>query len=180
FDDVVYTTAGRACGEVQDPRSEMAAALVPMRRRPGMPEPTTPPVVTDPSMVVAVDVKDLQNPEVTRFYTSGGRPAGAWGRGGVARGPRNSLVFQTSDGVYDPGAGTWGDTILQLSAKAARVVDSFTPENHQYIFSKDLAGSASPVVFDFDGKTLIATAQKEGFLYILNADDMGGGKAAQH
>jgi len=178
FDDVVYTTSGRACGEVLDPRSEMAAALAPVRRRGAAA--STPQVVTDPSMVVAVDVKDLQNPEVTRFYTSGGRPAGPWGRGGAARGPRNSVIFQTSDGVYDPAAGSWGDTIVQLSAKAARVVDSFTPENHQYIFSKDLAGSASPVVFDFDGKTLIATAQKEGFLYILDAADMGGGKAAQH
>jgi outer membrane protein assembly factor BamB len=82
--------------------------------------------------------------------------------------------------LYDPAAGSWGDTILKLSPKAVRVQDSFTPANHEYILSKDLGGSASPVVFPFGGRTLVAVAQKEGVLRILDTADMGGGKSHKH
>jgi outer membrane protein assembly factor BamB len=177
IDNIVYTTTGRACGEVRDPRSVMAAASIPLRRGPNA---TGPAVQTDPSSAVAVDVLDLKKPEVTRYFTSGARPSGAWGRGGPVRGPGNSIIFMTSDGLFDPGSGNWGDSVLKLSPKVARMQDSFTPENHRYIMSKDLAGSGSPVVFDFAGKTLIAAAQKEGVLYILDANDMGGGKDGKH
>jgi outer membrane protein assembly factor BamB len=182
IDDIVYTTSGRACGEVQDPRSAMASAFAPIVRRnsTAAAAPAGPSVMTDPSAVTAVDVRDLAKPELTRFYTSGGRPAGPWGRGGLARGPGNTVIFQTSDGLYDPPAGSWGDTIMKLTPKATRVADSFTPENFKYIFAHDLAGSASPVVFPFGGKTLVATAQKEGILYLLDANDMGGGQAKNH
>jgi len=182
IDDIVYTTSGRACGEVQDPRSAMATAVAPIVRRgtAPAPAPAAPSVMTDPSAVTAMDVRDLANPQLTRFYTSGGRPAGPWGRGGLARGPGNTVIFQTSDGVYDPPSGNWGDTIMKLTPKATRVADSFTPENFKYIFAHDLAGSASPVVFPFGGKTIVATAQKEGVLYLLDANDMGGGQAKNH
>ncbi|WCM28931.1 PQQ-binding-like beta-propeller repeat protein [Sphingomonas sp. QA11] len=178
IDDIVYTTSGRACGEVQDPRSAMASAVAPIVRRGAAP--AGPSVMTDPSAVTAVDVRDLASPQLTRFYTSGGRPAAPWGRGGLARGPGNTVIFETSDGVYDPAAGSWGDTIMKLTPKATRVADSFTPENFKYIFAHDLAGSASPVVFPFGGKTLVATAQKEGILYLLDTNDMGGGQARNH
>lgn len=180
IDNVVYTTSGRACGQVTDRRSPLWAALSPTPRRPGMPEPSATAARTDASAITAVDVENLDAPEVTRFFTSGNRPAGPWGRGGLARGPGNSLIFETSDGLYDPAAGSWGDTIMRLSPKAVRVQDSFTPANHEYILSKDLGGSASPVVFEFGGKTLIAVSQKEGILRILDAANMGGGKAAAH
>jgi hypothetical protein len=182
IDDVVYTTSGRACGEVRDPRSQWASAMTPLtpRQIAARAASTEPVVDNDPSAVTGVDVRDLANPTVTRFFTSGGRPAAAWGRGGLAKGPGNSLILETSDGIYDPGSGQWGDSVLKLAPKAVRLQDSFTPENHAYILSKDLAGSASPVVFPFDGKMLVAQAQKESILYLLDANDMGGGKAANH
>jgi outer membrane protein assembly factor BamB len=177
IDNVVYTTSGRACGEVQDPHSTSAVASVVARRRTGAEGSS---VLTDPSAVTAIDVTDLKRPEVTRFFLSGGRPAAPWGRGGLARGPGSSLIIETSDGLFDPGSGNWGDTVMRLSPKAARVMDSFTPDNHLYIQSKDLAGSASPVVFAFGNRTLVAQAQKEAVLYLLDANDMGGGIAAGH
>ena len=140
FDDVVYTTSGRACGEILDPRSDWAAAAIPIQAREGQP----PPVQTDPSAVTAIDVKDLKNPRTTRFFTSAARPAGPWGRGGGARGPGNTFLFGTSDGPFDPQAGWWSDTIVKLSPRAARVVDSFTWPNHAYIASRDLGGSGGP------------------------------------
>jgi outer membrane protein assembly factor BamB len=182
IDDVVYTTSGRACGEVRNPRSDWAMAMTPLtpRQIAARAASSEPPVDNDPSAVTGVDVSDLANPTVTRYFTSGGRPAGAWGRGGLAKGPGNSLILETSDGIFDPGSGQWGDSVLKLAPKAVRMQDSFTPANHAYILSKDLAGSASPVVFPFDGKTLVAQSQKESILYLLDADDMGGGKAANH
>ncbi|MBU3078601.1 PQQ-binding-like beta-propeller repeat protein [Sphingomonas quercus] len=172
--DVVYATSGRACGEITDPKSAMYAA----RDLKTPFDPANRP--TDPSSVTAVDVTDLARPELTRFYLSSGRPAAPWGRGGLARGPNDSVIFETSDGPYDPAAGNWSDTIVRLSHKAARVLDSFTPENHRYLSGHDLGGSASPVVFPFGGKTLVAVAQKESVLRLLNADDMGGGALASH
>jgi hypothetical protein len=122
-----------------------------------------------------MDVSDPAHPVVTRFYTSGGRQSGPWGRGGVAKTPKG-IVTQTADGLYDPAAGAFGDTLLALAPKAARLMDSFTPTNQKYLLARDLDfSSGSPIVFAFAGKTVIATAGKEGILYLLDADAVGGG-----
>ncbi len=172
--DIVYTTSGRACGEITDSKSPMLAARF-------LDEPYNPDArPTDPSAVTAIDVADLAKPQVTRFYLSNGRPASPWGRGGVIKGPVDSVLFSTSDGLFDPASGNWGDTLLQLSARAARVVDSFTPENHKYILSKDLGGSGSPVIFPLGERKIVAYAQKEGVLRLLDASNLGGKLANLH
>ena len=73
--DVIYTTSGRACGQVTDPKSPMYHARFLDEKF----DPAAAP--TDPSAVTAVDVGDLAKPTLTRFYTSGSRPAAPWGRG---------------------------------------------------------------------------------------------------
>lgn len=172
--NLVYTTSGRACGQLNEPTSPMLAA----RFLEEVYNPAAPP--TDASAVTAVDVSDLARPAVTRFYLSSGRPAAPWGRGGLIKGPVDSVLFETSDGLYDPASGSWGDTLLQLSARATRVVDSFTPENYQYILQHDLAGSASPTIFPFRDKTIVAYAQKESVLRLLDARNLGGKAANRH
>lgn len=174
IDNIVYTTSGRACGQINDPKSPLLSARF-------LDEPFNPAAPpTDPSAVTAVDVGDLAKPEVTRFYLSGGRPAAPWGRGGLARGPQGSVLLETSDGLFDPGSGSWGDTLLQLAPRATRVVDSFTPETHRYILSKDLGGSASPTVFPFGDKMIVAYGQKESVLRLLDARNLGGRLANKH
>ena len=124
--------------------------------------------------VSAMDVSDPAHPRVSRLYTSGGRPAGAWGRGGVVRGPRG-VIAQTADGLYDPAAGSFGETVMTLAPKDLRIVDSFTPSNWRYLNSRDLdLGSTGPVVFPFQGRTLVATIAKEAVLYLLDANALGG------
>ena len=54
--------------------------------------------------IAAMDVSDSTHPQLSRFYTSGGRPSGAWGRGGVVRGPKG-IYIQTADGLADPASG---------------------------------------------------------------------------
>src|SRR5436309_459854 len=124
--------------------------------------------------ISAMDVSDPGHPHLSRLYTSGGKPAGAWGRGGVVRGPRG-IIMQTADGLYDPAAGIYGETVMALAPKELRIVDSFTPSNWKYLNSKDLDfGSAGPVVFRFQGRTLVATIAKEAVLYLLDANALGG------
>ena len=55
-------------------------------------------------------------------------------------------------------------------------MDSFTSPNWQYLNSRDLdLGAASPVVFPFQKRSLLASAAKEGVLYLLDANALGGG-----
>ena len=163
IDNVIYTTSARGCGQL-DADSEMAAALLSKEKG----------VQLDPGAISAADIRDPRHPSVTHFYTSGGRPAGPWGRGGVAKTPKG-IVTQTADGPFDPSAGNFGHSVLELAPRATRLIDSFTPSNWKAMNAKDLDfGSGTPIVFPFKGRTLIATAGKEGAIYLLDAADLGG------
>jgi len=163
IDNVVYTTSARGCGQLE-PDSQMASALLPKGTG----------VQLDPGAISAADVRDPEHPRVTHFYTSGGRPAGPWGRGGVAR-TAKGIVTQTADGSFDPSAGNFGHSVLELTPNATRLIDSFTPTNWKAMNARDLDfGSGSPIVFSFKGRMLIATAGKEGAIYLLDAANLGG------
>lgn len=153
IDDVVYSPSGRGCGGT--------SANLPA------------------SSVSAMDVSDPAHPQLSRFYLSGARPAGAWGRAGVVKGPKG-VYLQTADGLADPASGSWGTTVLALAPKELRVVDSFTPANWRYLNAKDFdLGAASPVIFPFQNRTLLASAAKQGVVYLLDADALGG-KFGEH
>jgi outer membrane protein assembly factor BamB len=124
------------------------------------------------SEVVAISVNTPDH-NISRFYTSPGKGSGPWGRGGIVRTPFGWLA-QTADGAYDPASGRWGDSVVGLNMQGA-VTDSFTPPNQEYIDARDFdLGSSSPVVFPFGGRTLVATAAKEGVIYLLDARNLGG------
>jgi outer membrane protein assembly factor BamB len=125
------------------------------------------------SGVAAMDVSNPSRP-VTHFYTSIGGPAGIWGRAGAAFGPKGVYV-QTGDGSWDPATGRWADTVLALEPKTLNLVDYFTPRNREFVSKKDLdMGCASPVVFPFQKWQLVASAGKEGVIYLLDALSLGG------
>ncbi len=167
IDNVLYATSGRACGEVSDKSSiEYAAAMSGLRRAGSGP-------LLDASAVNAADVSDLAHPVVTHFFVSGARPAAPWGRGGAVRAP-GGVVLETSDGRYDPASGDLSESILKVAPRAARLMDSYTPSNWMDNLMHDMSGSASPVVFNFAGKTLVAASQKEAVLRILDANNLGG------
>jgi len=167
MDNVLYSTSGRACGEVSDKSSiEYVAAISGLRRAGNGP-------LLDASAVNAADVSDLAHPVVTHFFTAGARPAAPWGRGGAVRGP-GGVILETSDGRYDPAAGDFSESILKLAPKAARLMDSYTPTSWMDNLMHDMSGSATPVVFNFAGKTLVAASQKEAVLRLLDANNLGG------
>ncbi|HYS46089.1 MAG TPA: hypothetical protein VEM35_06605, partial [Rhizomicrobium sp.] len=152
---VVYTAAGRGCG---------GDAAQPI----------------EPGSVSAMNVSDPQHPQLSRFYTGRGRPAGPWGRGGPVAGP-NGVYIQTADGNHDPAAGIYGNAVIAVAPKAYGIADSFTPPSWKNLNAKDLdLGSGGPVIFPFKDRTLLATSSKEGVVYILDAKNLGGGVATDH
>ena len=125
------------------------------------------------SHFAAMDISNPNRPTAL-FYTSTGRPAGAWGRGGMILGPKG-LYTQTADGPYDPAAGKFGNTVLALGRKDLRLVDSFTPADSNYLNAKDLdLGSSGPIIFPFDKWQLIATSSKQATIFLLDANQLGG------
>jgi putative pyrroloquinoline-quinone-binding quinoprotein/putative pyrroloquinoline-quinone binding quinoprotein len=127
-----------------------------------------------PSHLTSVDLKDPLK-QKREFFTSPGGTSGAWGRGGIVRGPKY-IYLQTADGPYDPGAGKFGNSVLAVSFKELRLVDSYTPENWEYLNAKDLdLSSANAVAFPFEGKTIVASVGKESVVSLLDGDNLGGG-----
>ncbi|HVW75949.1 MAG TPA: PQQ-binding-like beta-propeller repeat protein [Rhizomicrobium sp.] len=152
---VVYTAAGRGCG---------GDAAQPI----------------EPGSVSAMDVSDPAHPQLSRFLTGRGRPAGPWGRGGPVAGPQGVYV-QTADGNRDPAGGIFGNAVLAVQPKAYGIADSFTPPSWKNLNAKDLdLGSGSPVIFPFKDRILLATSSKEGVIYMLDAKNLGGGMAGDH
>jgi len=126
-----------------------------------------------PSHLTSVDLKDPARPK-REFFTSPGVPSGAWGRGGIVRGPKY-LYVQTADGPYDPGAGRFGNSVIALTFRDLRLVDSYTPENWEYLNARDLdLSSANAVAFPFQGKTIVASVGKESVVSLLDGDSLGG------
>jgi outer membrane protein assembly factor BamB len=119
---------------------------------------------------------DLSADEHTiNFFQSANGAAGIWGRAGVTVSKSGMVFAQTGDGSYDPARNQFPDTILQLSAKDLKLVDYFTPPNHNYLTRKDLdMGSMSATVFSMDGKEIVAAGGKEGVVYLLDAQHIGG------
>ena len=146
---VIYTAAGRGCG------GDAAQSI-------------------EPGSVSAMDISDPTHPQLSRFLTGRGRPAGPWGRGGPVLGPKG-LYVQTADGNHDPAGGVFGNAVIAVAPKAYGIADSFTPANWQYLNAKDLdLGSGSPVIFSYKDRTLLATSSKEGVVYLLDAANLGG------
>jgi hypothetical protein len=125
------------------------------------------------SGVYAMDLSAPDHP--AKFFQAANGGAGIWGRAGVAVGTHGMVFAQTGDGSYDAAKGQFPDTILQLSVKDLTLVDYFTPANHNYLTRKDLdMGSMSPTVFTMGEREIVAAGGKEGVVYLLDAQHIGG------
>jgi hypothetical protein len=103
-----------------------------------------------------------------------GRP-GIWGRAGVAISPAGTIFAETGDGTFDPAAGEYADTFLAISVKDMKLTDSYTPANREWLTRKDLdMGNVTPVVFSFQGREYLVGAGKEGRLFLLDTNALGG------
>jgi hypothetical protein len=98
--------------------------------------------------------------------------AAIWGRGGavVEPGSRKILVA-TGNAAYD-GRTMWGDSVLELSPDAGKLLQAYTPRNAAYLEGTDLdLGSASPALLT---KNLVVQPGKDGKVRLLRLDKLNG------
>ena len=107
--------------------------------------------------------------------------AGIWARAGAVVMPgSHRLLVSTGNAEYN-GSTHWGDSVLQLSSDARRVVDSFTPANYEAMEFYDVdLGSTAPALLRSGKRWLGLQSGKDGNIRLLDLADMNGhGKACK-
>ena len=108
---------------------------------------------------------------LTSLATGG---SGASGAGGTAIGTDNVVYAQIASGHGDV-AGTYSDTVLSLKPDDLTVQDYFTPSSKLPEITKGVQyPSVTPTVFGYKDKDWIVTGGRDGRIYILDADSLGG------
>ena len=108
--------------------------------------------------------------------TPNGNNGGLWMSGnGPPADEDGNVYWMTGNGEFDPSKKHFGNSLvkLSLSASGVTVADSFTPCNQAFLDGPgdvDL-GSASPIFLP--GK-MIAGGGKEGIIYLMSRDQLGG------
>jgi outer membrane protein assembly factor BamB len=115
-----------------------------------------------PNGVWAIDLNPAE-PAVSKLVTNGGALPGL---GGLAFGAGGMIYTQTSEGALDPASNKWANTLLELSPKDLEV--------RQYFTASGGLALTTPVVFAYKDRELIVSAGKDGRLYLLDAQALGG------
>lgn len=115
--------------------------------------------------------------------TPTGRQGGIWmGGEGPSTDGEGDVFVSTGNGTWD-GVDNWADSVLRmrLGASGPSIVDSFTPFNQKELEHDDLdLGSTGvllvPGVHTLGGvdRRLAVIAGKQGQMYLLDRDDLGG------
>jgi outer membrane protein assembly factor BamB len=120
--------------------------------------------------VWAIDLA-VEEPIVASFPLTGGA---AGGTGGLAVGNDGTVYVQTGPGPSDPASGKWSNTLLALSGRDLKLKDQFIgPENASANSAPDM-NVTTPVVFEHNGRDLIVSAGRDGRLYLLDSESLGG------
>lgn len=83
---------------------------------------------------------------------------------GTAFTPEGTVFASTGDGDYGPAS--FSDSVVALDPKSLSLKDFFTPGKSEF--------TTGPVIFNFGGKDLVAAANKDGKIYLLDAASLGG------
>jgi hypothetical protein len=111
---------------------------------------------------------------------------GIWAPGGLSS--DGTSIFLATGNTTQPGLPftppqSWsgGDAVIRMppslsfSLQSPPATDYFVPSNWQSLDGQDLdLGGTNPVLFDEGGQHLIAILGKDGNLYLLNRDSLGG------
>jgi hypothetical protein len=98
---------------------------------------------------------------VVNWKTNGGSIAGT---AGPSFGSNGTVYAATGDGEYS--ASSWSDSVVALEPKTLQLRDYFSPGKTEF--------NSSPVVFSYGGRDLIAAANRDGKLYLLDSASLGG------
>jgi outer membrane protein assembly factor BamB len=150
----IYAATVNGCGG--HPNGLYAAAITPPKLPPMPGEPLAEPAKFD----------------VSSFMTNG---SGFAGTGGTAISTRGDIIYgQVAEGHGDV-AGTYSDTVLALDGKTLEVQDYFTPSGKLPALKPNVpSAGVTPVVFQMEGKDMIAAGGRDGRIYLLDAASLGG------
>jgi len=127
--------------------------------------------------VIGFPVASPQSP--TWWHTTASR-GGIWGPGAL---PTDGTSIFPITGNTSGTNGVWGggEAVIRLGAGptfSGNTADYYTPSNWQDLDDKDAdLGGASEALFDMPGAKyphLVAAGGKDGYLYVLDRDDLGG------
>jgi len=125
--------------------------------------------------VYAADIGNPQQPAFHQLLLSKAYTAGIWGRGGIVAGDNGLLYGGTADGDTNPQKGDYSNSVVSIKADDLSLHDFFLPPNYEHLKKSDLdVGSASPSWFRWKNRNLLAHGFKEGVIYLLDADHLGG------
>jgi hypothetical protein len=104
---------------------------------------------------------NLADNSVMSWKTEGAEVAGT---AGAAMGTDGTLYVATGDDKS--GSGSFADSVVSLEQKTLKMKDSFSAGKSAFV--------ATPVVLSYKGKDLVAVANKDGKLYLLDGGSLGG------
>lgn len=99
-----------------------------------------------------------------------------WSRAGPVIEPGSGkILVATGNGPFD-GVSSWGNSVLELSADASRLLHNWTPVNQAALAKGDTdVGSTSPVVLPvYHGLRLAVQGGKDGKLHLLDLARLNG------
>ena len=126
------------------------------------------------SGVTSIDVSNPENFVIRVWRSTPEYGAGVWGRAGVAIGKDGGIYAGTGDAPYNPGLRIFGNTMFRLDPDTLKLVDYYTPANWEYVWKRDFDITASAVVLDYKGREYVIIGGKEGVLYLMDPENMGG------
>jgi hypothetical protein len=101
--------------------------------------------------------------------------AGIWARSGAVVIPKSHRLLVTTGNSKWNGTTNFGDTVLELSPDATRVLDTWTPRNQSAMDAFDLdLGSTAPALMRSGKRLLGVQGGKDGLLRLLDVDDLNG------
>lgn len=101
---------------------------------------------------------DLTAKTVRTWKTNGGSAVG------TAFTPDGTIFVSTGDGEY--GATSYSDSVVALDPKDLHMTDHFSPGKSEF--------TSAPVVFNHGGRDLVAAANRDGKIYLLDSKSLGG------
>jgi len=112
------------------------------------------------------DRRTLINPSSCRSSDSA-----IWARAGAVVEPNGRLLVTSGNGPWN-GRTDWGDSVLELSADAGRLLQNWTPRNQAELEAGDVdLGSTAPALL---GRGLAVQGGKDGLLRVLNLRRLNG------
>lgn len=99
-----------------------------------------------------------------------------WARAGAVVEPGSGrLLLATGNGPWN-GSTNWGDSVLELTPDASRLLHNWTPTDQAQLNSSDTdVGSTAPAPLPrFRGRRLAVQGGKDGLLHLLNLSRLNG------